>query len=69
MPGTDGHASCTHTRGSHIFIHLERMEKFSQLTGFIMMETFMLCILAAAVIKGIRRDLQQKFAERLSDRT
>lgn len=45
LPGIDGHASRTHTQGSHIFIHLERMEKFTQLTGFIMMETFMIIYL------------------------
>lgn len=58
LPGTDGHASCAHTQGSHIFIHLERMEKFSQLTGFIMMETRMVIYLGCCFYKkALWRDL------------
>lgn len=51
LPGIDGHISCTHTQGGHIFIHVEQMERFSQLTRFIMIETFMVIYLGYCCYK------------------
>lgn len=53
LPGRDGYASCTHTQGSCIFIHFQRMENFSQLTGFIMMETCMVIYLGCCCYKRL----------------
>lgn len=52
--------SGTHTQGSHIFAHVERMETFSQLTGFIMMETCMLIYLGCCCYKRLEGEIYSR---------
>jgi hypothetical protein len=60
VPGIAGYTSCTHTQGSHIFIHLEQMENFSQLTGFIMMEISMVICLGCCYYKGPKGEIYSR---------